>query len=340
APADPRINAALGNVQRRQGNEFSATNAYDTALRYERNHAEALLGFALMHIESDRPEARSKAKEFLEKLTSPTMDPPPSSRQLALARMAKAIVLDFEAKKDEADRLEAQALEADPKNSELHILKSRRLARAGKQDEAIAAVREAIRLEPKRASFYVELAGALVKKPGGAKEAVESMQQALKTMPGSPKLLVLLGDAYRAAKDYDNARAQYEKALTEAKDKLPEARMALADLAHAKKEYPRAIELYERAINEYLTATDKQAYAYCELGKIAEAQEDRVKALEHYKKAASIDQMYAPAYYLIGRMFIGDKDKAKRDQALKLYAEYLKLAPKGEYADEAQKALK
>lgn len=340
APADPRISAALGNVLRRQGNEFSATNAYDTALRYERNHAEALLGFSLMHMESDKPEARAKAKEFLEKLTSRDMEPPPSARQLALARMARAIVLDGENKKEEADRLEAQALDADPRNGELHLLKSRRLARAGKQDEAIAAIREAIRLEPKRASFYVDLAGALVQKPGGAREAVEAVQEALKTMPGTPKLLVLLGHAHLALKEYDKAKEQYEKALAAANDKLPEARMALADLAHARREYPRALELYAKAINEYLTAPDRQAYGYTEMGRIAEAQGDRAKALDLYKKAGSIDQMYAPPYYFIGRMFIDDRDRSKRAQALKLYAEYLKLAPKGEYAEEVQRALR
>ena len=299
APADPRINAQLGNVLRRQGNEFSAANAYETALRYERNHAEAQLGVALMALDTGKLDV---ARKYVDNLTSPNIEPPPSARQLALARMAKAIVVDLEDKKDEADKLEAQALETDPRNAELYILKSRRLLKNQKNDEAVVAIRKAIELEPKRASFYVDLARALVKKgPDGAKEAVNSMQQALKSMPGSPKLLVLLGDAHKASGDLQSAQAQYEKALVEAKDKLPEARMALADVARAKKDYAKATELYEKALTEYLTAPDRQAYAYTEMGRMAEEQGDAQKAVEMYKKAAGIEATYAPPYYFLGK---------------------------------------
>ncbi|MGC4116734.1 MAG: tetratricopeptide repeat protein [Myxococcales bacterium] len=152
APADPRINAALGNVLRRQGNEMQAANYYETALRYERDHGEAQLGVALMAIETGKWEYADK---YVKKLLA--ADPPPSPRQLAMAHMANAMVLDEQSKGAEADKEALLAGEMDPRNPEVFILKARRLTRAGKIDEAIAAVREALKLDPKRASFRAEL---------------------------------------------------------------------------------------------------------------------------------------------------------------------------------------
>ncbi len=336
APADARLNAALGNVLRRQGNEFQASNSYEQALRYEKDHAEAQLGVALMAIDAGKLDPSEKrfetANKYIQRLLS--ADPPPSIRQQALARMAHAILLDEQGKRDEADREEQKALNDDAKNGELQILRSRRLARANRPDEAVAAIRQALKLEPKRAGFYVELARALLHKEGGAREAESSMEEALKSMPGSPKLLILLGDARRAAGAYDKAREAYEKALAQANDKLPEARLALADVARAKKDYPKALDLYEKAKNELLVDPRKQAYALTQMGLITE-ESDKNKARDFYRKATEVDQTFGPPYFLVGRMYVSDKKN--RAFAFELIDRYLKLEPKGEYSAEAQR---
>lgn len=334
AVADPRISAAVGNVLRRQGNEFLAANAYESALRYEKDHAEAQLGVALMGIDAGKMET---AEKYATKLIS--ADPPPSSRQLALARMAHSIVLDEKGKVSEANREQALAFEADSRNGELFLMKSRRLFKAGKNDEGVEAIREAIKLDPKRASFYVELARALLRTSAGAKEATTAIQQALRSVPGSPKLLVLLGDAYKADGNFPGAKAQYERALTEAKGRLPEARLALGELARVTKDYAGAYEQYEKAIAEYLTAPDRQAHAYIEMGRIAEEQEDRPKALGFFKKAGVVDPDFAPTYFYIGRMFVSDKDQKKREKAVEIFKQYMTLAPRGPYVEEINKLL-
>ncbi|MGI5862393.1 MAG: tetratricopeptide repeat protein [Myxococcales bacterium] len=334
APADARISAALGNVLRRQGNEFLAANYYEQALRYEKDHAEAQLGVALMAVESNKLDT---AEKYAKKLLS--ADPPPSMRQLALARLALAIVLDEQGKKSEADKEEMLALESDPRNGELYILKARRRTRAGNLDAAVEAIREAIKLDPRRASFYVELAKALISKPGGAREAVDSLQQALKGIPNTPKLLVLLGNAHKAANDLDKAKESYEKALAQASksDEKADAQMALADLARDQKNNAKALELYELAKNLSLLSPRNQAYALTQMGQILE-ESDKAKALQNYIKASEVDPGFAPPYFLAGRMF--SEDKRRRAYALELIEKYLKLAPNGEYAEEARRLTK
>ncbi len=334
APADARISAALGNVLRRQGNEFLAANYYEQALRYEKDHAEAQLGVALMAVEGNKLDT---AERFAKKLLS--ADPPPSMRQLALARLTLAIVLDEQGKKAEADKEEMLALESDPRNGELFILKARRKTRAGNLDAAVEAVREAIKLDPRRASFYVELAKALISKPGGAREAVDSLQQALKSIPNTPKLLVLLGNAHKAADDLAKAKESYEKALAQAtkNEEKAEAQMALADLAMAQKDHAKALELYELAKNLSLLSPRNQAYALTQTGRILE-ESDKAKALQSYIKASEVDPGYPPPYFLAGRMF--SEDKRRRTYALELIEKYLSLAPSGEYADEARRLTK
>jgi tetratricopeptide (TPR) repeat protein len=335
APADPRINAALGNVLRRQGDDFKAANAFETALRNERDHAEAQLGVALMAIDAGKLETADK---YVKRLLA--ADPPPSNRQLALARVAHSIVLDEQNQGAEADKEQALAFEADARNGELYVLKSRRLMRGGRGDEAVAAIREAIKLDPRRASFYVDLAKALTARPGGAKEALESLKQALRTMPGTPRLLVLLGNAYAAAEQLDRAKESYEKALAAAKDKLPEARMSLADLARTRRDWTGALELYKKAVEEYLASPERKAYALTEIGRIQEEQfGDRKDALDRYKAATAADPTYAPPVFLVARMFQNDRDKKKREIASTFLQKYLEMAPKGEFAAEASRLL-
>jgi len=335
APADARINASLGNVLRRQGEESQAANAFEQALRYEKGHAESQLGGALMAIDSGKYEtAESYAKKRID------ADPPPSSRQIALAHMAYAIALDRAGKKADANRQQEKAFSLAENNGELRILKARRLLLGGDVDGAIASTREAISLEPNRAGFHVELAKMLMSKPGGAREAVATFEQAINTMGESPKMLVLLGGAYTANRDFDKAKQTYQKALGLARDKLPEARMGLADLARDQRDFTKALELYEKAKDEYLTSIERQAYAYTEMGRIYEQQSERGKALEAYRKASETSADYPRPYFFVGRLLAEDRDKTNKQKGIEFLNQYLQLAPDGEYAAEAQKLVK
>ncbi|HXN40981.1 MAG TPA: tetratricopeptide repeat protein, partial [Myxococcaceae bacterium] len=90
APDDPRVYAALGTLYRRRGQDSEALKNFDSALRYERDHPESLLGKALLILQFDRPDYAGATK-LLKKLLD--ADPPPSPRQLATAYLARALLV-------------------------------------------------------------------------------------------------------------------------------------------------------------------------------------------------------------------------------------------------------
>src|SRR5208283_1727052 len=237
APSDPRVYAALGALHRRRGDARSAEQNFGFALRYERDHSASLLGLSLLLLEQDNPARYPAAAINLKKLLEG--EPPPSPRQLAVAHMARALLiarvqaalplLKPDEQKSLAERTnvpldhaEAAALEAkeeqeafnlDRNNPELRLLKGKRLVADGQLDAGIQEMREAVKMDPTRAQFYVDLARALMLKPDGAREAQDALVTAIRTLPDSPKLMVLLGQAYRRQGKLDDAIAQYNKAL-------------------------------------------------------------------------------------------------------------------------------
>ncbi|HME90282.1 MAG TPA: tetratricopeptide repeat protein [Myxococcaceae bacterium] len=358
APDDARIYAALGTLYRRRGQDQEAWKNFDFALRYERDHPDSLLGKALLILQQDRPEYPVAAK-MIRKLTE--AEPPPSPRQLATAHLLRALLIsrvsqelpeykpDYQRQLAEStgvplDKSKAQAEMArteeagftlDRQNPELRLIKGRRLISEGRIDAAIAEVRAAIRMDSTRSHFYVELARAMMLKPGGEKEAQEALISALKNVQNSPKLLVMLGNAYRRQGKLDEALAQYARAVSDPKARNPEARLAMGGIYRERKDYPKAIEVLEKATQEFVGQPSRIAAAYAELGRALEEKGDRVKADEIYQKALNADEDYSPSYFYYARFLAGDGRQAGK--ARTTAQEYLKRDPKGEFASEAQR---
>src|SRR5262245_40830749 len=171
-------------------------------------------------LDQESPNYETAAK-MLKKLIG--ADPPPSPRQLAAAQLGQALLisrvskvlptlapdvqkqlsdatgvpLDADKAKAEMVKGEKDGLDTARIDPELTRIRARRLRGEGQLDQAIAAIREAIKVDPSRAHFHIELAKVLLEKPGGEKEAQSALLTAVKTMGESPKILVMLGDAYR-----------------------------------------------------------------------------------------------------------------------------------------------
>jgi tetratricopeptide (TPR) repeat protein len=355
APSDARINAALGHVYRCLGDEYfdnyeaalryhKAANSYDAALRYQKDHGEALLGVVLMSIDTNRIEA---ARAVINSILNDRRHYALSPRQMALAHLARAIVLDADNEQAKADQAEADAFQIDSRNPDLLLLKARRLVRNGKADEAAKAVQEAIRRDLKRSSYRVQLAKMLLAKPGtGPKEAAQAIQEAIRAIPNANKLYVVLGDILRTENRLDEAKNAYEKAIA-AFEKAPDARLALADIALSKKDYSKAIVLYEKAREEFversrddlISSARKQSYLLTEIAKMLEARGDRKAAFEKFRQAVRVDPSYPPPVFNCGRILVADKDKQNRDKGFTMLEQYLKFDPKGEYADEASRLI-
>lgn len=359
APDDPRVYAALGTLYRRLGQDNQAWKNFDFALRYEKDHPESLLGKALVLLEQDNADYYVDAAKMIKKLID--ADPPPSPRQLAAAQLARSFLIsrvstdldsysaDFQKKLLEGtgvpkDKKEAQAEMAraeelgfslDRTNPELHLIKGRRLFNEGQIDASVEEIRSAIKMDATRAQFYVELARALMAKKGGEKEAQEALTRAIKTMGNSPKLVLMLGEAYERQGELDKAIEQYKLAIGDGKQKTPEARLALGIALREKKDYAAAIEMLDKAAQEFVTQPTRTAAVYTEMARALEEKGERDRAGDTYQKALKADPDYADGYYFFARYLSGDRANASKAKVAA--AAYLKLAPKGDHADEAQR---
>jgi len=345
-----RVLSELGQLHRRRGMDADAWTFYDSALRIDGDHADSLLGKALLVLDAneiDRPKAdREKLLAEAEVQIDKVMNLPEgaiSARQLALAKFARAQLFFARGKGDDAERLEKEAFTLDPGNPDIRLMRGRRLLRRGEVDGAVADIRDAIRIEPKRASFYVDLSKALLAKSGGATEAVEALKTAIETFPDSGRIWILLGDAHRAVPDVDQARRAYERAIEAEKGKMPEARVKLGAIWREKKEFAKAAEELDRALKELgLTASGPVlASALTELGRVYDERPDRdvQQAFERYAKAISASDGFAPPHFLVGRISAAHRDREQQRQAIDSLETYLRLAPRGDFAEEARALL-
>ncbi|MCP3098715.1 tetratricopeptide repeat protein [Myxococcus sp. K15C18031901] len=357
APDDPRVYSGLGTVYRRLGQDGTAWKMYDFALRYEKDHPESLLGRSLLMLEQDEPNyplVHTMLKKLLE------AEPPPSPRQLAAAHLARSLLISRasaaiadkkpdEQKKDaelagvpvEKDKARAEVLKSeetgftlDKQNPELHLIKGRRLLSEGNFDAAAEEIRKAIRVDGSRAQFHVELARALMGKQGGEKEAADALQTALKTMGDSPKLVVMLGNAYRRQGKLDEALTQYQRAVKDPKAKNPEARLAMGSIYRERSDWPKAQEQLEKASQEFVGQPERSAMALTELARVFQGKGDASKADETYQRALTADEGFSAAYYYYATLL--SKDSKQGAKAKMLAQEYLKRDPSGEHASAAK----
>jgi Tfp pilus assembly protein PilF len=357
SPDDPRIYAALGAAYRRLGQDNIAWKNYDFALRYEKDHPESLLGKSLLMLEQDEPNF-VLASQMIKKLLE--AQPPPSPRQLAAAYLARSLLVsrvsaglekfkpeeqakiaeatgvptDKEKARQELQKAEETGFTLDKQSPELLLIKGRRLLSENLSNEAAEEIRKAIKMDGTRAQFYVELAKALMVKPGGEKEASEALVTALKTMGDSPKLLTMLGSAYRRQNKPDEALATFERAVKDPNAKNPEARLAIGTLYRERSMWGKAQESLEKASTEFIGQPDRAATALLELGRVFEGKGDTAKADETYQRALNADENFADAYYFYASFL--SKDPKQKAKVKALAEEYIKRAPKGEYLDKAK----
>ena len=184
--------------------------------------------------------------------------------------------------------------------------------------------------------FYVDLAHALLHRPGGAQQAVAVLEKASERV-GNARLTKLLGDAHRAAGDGEKARAAYERAIGMEK-RNPEARIALARIFRDRKDYPRALEELDRAVKEYgESATGNAAPAWIEIGETEEARGAAPEAAEKaYTSALKADPQSCPALFWLGRSRSDRRGKFDPSLAKQMLSDYLRLCPRGPHAGDAR----
>ena len=190
----------------------------------------------------------------------------------------------------------------DPANPDIHAQVGRRKLAGGDVAGAIDSFQKAVQMDPQRVAFYVELANAMLRREGGAKQAIEALKAASGRLAGNARIVKLLGDAYRADGDLERARAEYEKALSMEK-RFPDARLSLARVWRERRDWARALDELDKAAKEYGEGTTGGAgRAYVEMAEVEAARGARPEVVDElYKRALRADATNCTALWVLGR---------------------------------------
>jgi tetratricopeptide (TPR) repeat protein len=336
SPGDARIAWLLAEQFRRRGEgyEAQAIAFYDYALRINKDHVGSILGKALVLLARGQVEpAGAAAQAVLAPATGA------SKPQLALANAIRGGVLAVQGKPEEAAAAEAEAAKLDPANADIPALVGLRKLRGGDAAGAVESLQRAVAIDSRRVSLYADLVRAMLAKEGGAKLAIETVKRATSRLGESPRLALLLGDAYRAAGDLDLAQGQYEKAV-KLGNPFPDARVSLARLFRARNNIPGALTEIEQAITEFgQGAGGGLATAYvekAEANRARGAKPDDVKAL--YLEALKADPVNCDALYGASKI---DADHGKlADDGKRRLETFAKLCGRDPRAPEAARLAK
>ena len=204
-PASRKFHSILGEFLLQQGDLAEAERHLRIALGKDPNETKTIKSFANLLLKQGH---EAEAMDKFEKLRR--LAPLDGYSRVTLAQH---YVKQGEFEKAEAPIREAQELEPeDPKlrslTVDILIANGNRKAAAGQLPDAVATLREAVRLDPTRLDLFRSM--ALIH--AGLQEwdaAAENLKTYLDRYPGDAKTWVILGDVYWSAKDLSEARARW-----------------------------------------------------------------------------------------------------------------------------------
>lgn len=270
----------------------------------------------------------------------------------------------FQWKMRSASEAFAKAIALSPSNKGIFLYKSKADRRRNAKDEAVAAAREAIKLDVKFAEAYFALADALSIGATDYSEIIEAYRTAIKLKPGLLDAYEQLGMFLKITKDVKGAEEVYRKAmmldpkgmssrfslgrLLVDQGRLSEAReLWNGRSSDVDRTFPNFITLLERAerkkaAEENLAKTPNDPKALLEFGLVLmEGESWRVdgrqeKALDYFKRALEIDPKLTAAQMAICKAFVelADLDKSKNQDLDRELAKLRALDP--ESADQIE----
>jgi len=183
--------------------------------------------------------------------------------------------------------------------------------------------------------------GVQLSNEGKTDEAVAKFNEVAAAMPNCAECYANIGTVQTKAKKYDEAEAAFKKAL-EIKPDFAEAYNGLANLYNAQKKFDQAAEAGKKALElsggaagapgaaagggASASAIFNQGVILWNAGKIPEAK-------AQFEQASKMDPNLADAQYWLGMALLNGGDMAG---AKPKFEAYLKLAPTGQYADQAK----
>jgi len=210
------------------------------------------------------------------------------ARGFALRNLAKT--LGWAGKRDEAERLAQQTLEAlGDGDSESHFLLGNFALHDGRFERAIAEYRRATEIDPDYAEAWLNLADALIKARRGG-EALAPLERTLALDPSQAQAWNIAGLLLDGAGRQVEALQHFERALELAPDDSQVHNNHALALLHADRP-DEAIAALRRSIE----LDPAYAQAHYNLGLLLRRQDRFEEAVQQFQRALAIDPGYAKA---------------------------------------------
>lgn len=175
--------------------------------------------------------------------------------------------------------------------------------------------------------------GAALSNDGKYDEAIAKFNEVLVDVPTCGECYVNIGSTYMLKKDYEQAEAAYRKALS-VSPKLADAYNGLATLYNTQKKFKEAQEMSAEASKlAGGAAGGGNPDTLYNQGVIAWNANDFAKAQEYFTAALAINANHAESHFMLGKVLI---NLGKLGEAAKEFETYVKVAPTGPNAKEAQ----
>jgi tetratricopeptide (TPR) repeat protein len=175
--------------------------------------------------------------------------------------------------------------------------------------------------------------GATLTEQGKYDEAIAKFNEVLVDVPKCPECYMNIGSAYTGKKEYDKAEEAYRKVI-ELAPTSPDAYNELANIFNAQKKFKEAQEMSAEAGKRAASVPGGAgANALYNQGVIAWNANDFTKAQEAFAAAIVADANHGEAHFMLGRVYL---NLGKLAEAAKEFETYVKVAPNGPNAKEAQ----
>jgi tetratricopeptide (TPR) repeat protein len=162
-------------------------------------------------------------------------------------------------------------------------------------------------------------------------DAMIHLQKALTFYPSFLEAQLKLGATYMDLQQWDNAEQALKRAL-EINPKTVNAYLALGEVYAHQKKYSEA----EKALRDGLIIENRSWQGHFALGRLYYAKGDLARAARQVGLAIQLNESFPDAHLLAANIHLKVNN---RQDALEQYQEYLRLAPKGEFAAQARQAV-
>lgn len=161
--------------------------------------------------------------------------------------------------------------------------------------------------------------------------AIEHLQKAISIYPEFFEARLLLGTAYMDQREWQKAEEVLNRAL-EIKPENATVLFSLGEIYWREKRYEEA----EKTLLDGLKLDEKSWHGNFTLGRLYWDMNDVMKAAPAVGRTLQLKPDFAEAHLLAGNILLRLKQE---ERALAEYQEYLKLAPKGEFAAQARELI-